>query len=100
MTTGGDTSINQSECPASKAPYTEWGVPDENGHIKDYLLKDHGPRGDYDNTYWQDWERACPSVRNGKCCDEALGNCCVGVSDFFPLYCYRTNNPFKDLTIL
>lgn len=51
----------------NKDDYTPWAP-----YYKDYLIKDHGKKDEYDwydNAYWRDWEPACPSVRNGKCCD-------------------------------
>lgn len=72
----------QEDC-SSKAPWTEWG-----SHSTDYLLKEHGTRADvaakFDNkadekAYWKKWERACPSVRNGECCDwNDPDNLCCG----------------------
>jgi hypothetical protein len=63
-------------------PWTEWGV-----NRKDYLLYWHGTRDEVatnftnagdEKAYWRKWERACPYVRNGACCDwnDAENPCC------------------------
>lgn len=67
----------------SKAPWTEWG-----SHSADYVLLEHGTRADVaakfnnaaqEKAYWKKWERACPSVRNGECCDwKDPDNLCCG----------------------
>jgi len=68
--------------------WTPWGTIHH-----DYVLKDHGTRGmgsreyvnfingwvdngDEEKSYWKVWEKACPYVRNGACCDIAAGECC------------------------
>jgi hypothetical protein len=72
----------RDEC-RNKAPWTAWG-----NHYTDYLLKEHGTRADVaakfknmaqEKAYWKKWERACPSVRNGECCDwNDPDNLCCG----------------------
>lgn len=72
----------RDECRSNKAPWTAWG-----NHSTDYLLKEHGTRSDVaakfnktqEKAYWKKWERACPSVRNGECCDwKDPDNLCCG----------------------
>jgi hypothetical protein len=72
----------RDEC-ANKDPWTEWGV-----NRKDYLIYWHGTRAEVatnftnakseEKAYWRKWERACPYVRNGACCDwdDAENPCC------------------------
>ena len=68
-------------------PGDAWGQ-----NRKDYLIKWHGTREEVrtqngftanspeEKAYWKNWERACPYVRNGACCDwdapEEYGGCC------------------------
>jgi len=62
--------------------FSKWG-----GFNKDYVIRDHGGSKNTlalsnnwtkaeEKTYWRKWERACPFVRNGNCCDETAGECC------------------------
>jgi len=76
-----------------RTDWTPWG--DE---THDHVLRDHGTRGsgsrEYVNylngwesnsaeekEYWKKWEKACPYVRNGACCDIAAGECCTGSTE-------------------
>jgi cell division septation protein DedD len=77
----------RDEC-SNKSPWTEWGV-----NRKDYLLKRHGTRDEVEDrigknnvkSYWKEWERACPYVRNGACCDwGSLDNPCCGDDSILP----------------
>lgn len=72
----------RDEC-ANKEPWTAWGK-----NRKDYLIKWHGTRAQVrednnfeqnsneEKAYWKYWERACPYVRQDKCCDWESGSCC------------------------
>ena len=77
------------DCSAGIAtgPNDAWGT-----NRADYLLHYHGTRQEVraangwaedsvaERNYWDNWERACPSVRNGDCCSwtqpEIYGACC------------------------
>uniref|UniRef100_A0A6S8IS67 VWFD domain-containing protein n=1 Tax=Amphora coffeiformis TaxID=265554 RepID=A0A6S8IS67_9STRA len=71
-----------------RSDWTPWGPIHH-----DYIIRDHGTRGagsreyvnyingwadngEEEKAYWKVWERACPYVRNGACCDIAQQECC------------------------
>lgn len=77
------------DCKATELEAKEvWGAE------SDFIMKEHGTRdqvltmlstqygkeitesSDEYKAYWAIWEKACPFVRNGQCCDMAKGECC------------------------
>jgi len=56
-----------------------WG-----GYSEDYLIKDHLAKAEYPKEYWKIWEPACPSHKNGICCDPLEGECC-GIPEDEPI---------------
>jgi len=101
----------RDEC--SKYAYNNWEAWGANK--KDYLIKWHGTREyvrqvngwaeptktgnkwkycEEEKDYWKLWERACPYVRNGHCCNWDDGSCCGDNPNLIPsIHLEKTAGP-------